>query len=236
VRPTATNDPATVETRLREAAVDPGAYDTYDMEAAERRVAVLALLEDAREHCDLLARPRPGQLPPYDQAVHDLDLAVALVLDAPQAAASLTRLCDDSLPDPDGATVLGALLHLAENPDAAEFWWQYAAGDGNRTAAFCLYLSHRIRAEYADAAHWRHQVHQLAPRATGAPAGALPPLLDESVRNSLIAQCHECLPPTLPVHLRTLIEHLPTPDDEDFEHLSLPHRRLPQDLRRLASL
>lgn len=236
MRQPATNTPSTVETRLRDAAVDTSTYDTYDIEAAERRVAVLALLEEAREHCESFTQPHPEPLPPHDQAVHDLDLAVALILNTPQAAASLARLCDTTLPDPDGATVLGALLHLAENPDAAEYWWQYAAGGDNRTAAFCLYLAHKIRAEHADADHWRRQARRIAPPPTIPAATALPPLLAESVRHTLLAQCHQAMPPTLPAHLRTLIDHLPTADDENYAHIPQPHLRLSQDLRTLASL
>ncbi|KJY23953.1 hypothetical protein VR44_36755, partial [Streptomyces katrae] len=39
----------------------------------------------------------------------------------------------------DSALLFGCLLHLTDRLEAAQFWFQYAAGAGSRTAAQCLY-------------------------------------------------------------------------------------------------
>ncbi|MBL1093138.1 MULTISPECIES: hypothetical protein [Streptomyces] len=42
--------------------------------------------------------------------------------------------------DVDGAQVFACMLSLADHPESAQFWWQFAAGAGNRAAAYCLHL------------------------------------------------------------------------------------------------
>lgn len=63
--------------------------------------------------------------------------------------------------EPDTARVLGCLLQLGHVPDAARFWWQFAAGAGDHTAAYCLALQHRSLGEEAAAAHWLKQIPEL---------------------------------------------------------------------------
>ncbi|MFF0451451.1 glycoprotein [Streptomyces sp. NPDC004609] len=107
------------------------------------------------------ADPRPA---PFgsEQAAHDLNLAATLIVDAPQAAAGLARLLDQDRIEPAGALVFAALLHLAGYREASQFWWQFAAGGGDATAAFCLFLVHQARAEFRDAKYWRAQSRKLA--------------------------------------------------------------------------
>ncbi|NUK54495.1 hypothetical protein HRW23_35140 [Streptomyces lunaelactis] len=63
--------------------------------------------------------------------------------------------------DPDGALQFACLLNLAGCREAAQFWWQFAAGAGNPTAAYCLYLLHLGRGERRDAEHWADQAANL---------------------------------------------------------------------------
>ncbi|GGV67268.1 hypothetical protein GCM10010277_75760 [Streptomyces longisporoflavus] len=60
--------------------------------------------------------------------------------------------------DPDVACVLGCLLQLGQAPDAARFWWQFAAGAGDHTAAYCLALQHRSQGEETAALLWLEQI------------------------------------------------------------------------------
>ncbi|MBT2408113.1 hypothetical protein J7I97_15100 [Streptomyces sp. ISL-87] len=70
--------------------------------------------------------------------------------------------------------------------EGAQFWFQYAAGAGSRTAAQCLYLHHLARAEVATARHWNEQAHTLPPD-DGLPSlPALPDDLEGALEASVI--------------------------------------------------
>lgn len=171
-----------------------------------------------------------------EQAAHDLDLAIALVVNAPEAAASLARLVDDQESiAPEGALVFGCLLHLARYREAAQFWWQFAAGGGSGTAAFCLCLHHRRHAEFRDADYWRAQSARLARRPSGTRRlRAHPPsrsLLPDRVRHDLLSACHGGGALRLPHALEAVIHRLPfAADDEDFGEIPQPARDLPHHL------
>jgi hypothetical protein len=60
--------------------------------------------------------------------------------------AHLTRIAEDPS-DIDGALHFGCLLSLAQELEGAMWWWQFAAGAGNATAAYCLYLLHLSRGD-----------------------------------------------------------------------------------------
>ncbi|MEV0845659.1 hypothetical protein AB0J21_07190 [Streptomyces sp. NPDC049954] len=178
-------------------------------------------------------RPAPDLYPSaHEQAAHDLDLAVALVVDAPAAAPSLGRLLDTEGGDPHGALVFGALLHLTRAGDAAAYWWRFAAEGGSRTAAFCLALLHRSRAEFRDAEQWRERSRRTAPPAPGSRRPAVagrgaPPGLSEEVRNRLLAQCRERRHPSLPAALESVVNRLPTaPADEEYGVVPRPDASL----------
>ncbi|MFD3523554.1 hypothetical protein [Streptomyces sp. NPDC058653] len=222
-----TNDHASIGDLLNQAEVLAEDYDDYDTEAARQRVSTRADRTDPGDR----ATPRPP-VAAHEQAARDLDLAVALIVDTPQAAAALERFADDDRPDPEGAVVFAALLHLARAHDAAQFWWQFAAGGGNRTAAFCLSLAHGRRAEFSDARHWRAEARRLnAPDgATRAPAAR--PLLPESIRHQLLTQCHSGSRPTLPARLEAVINRLPVDPDHDFGTIPRPVPTLTRDLPR----
>ncbi|WP_431033708.1 hypothetical protein ACQYWQ_09380 [Streptomyces sp. P6-2-1] len=169
--------------------------------------------------------------PPHEQAARDLDLAVALVVDAPPAAASLARLVaepvDEGGGDPHGALVFGALLHLTRAEEAARWWWRRAAEGGNRTAAFLLFLLHSARGEFRDAERWRARGRRTPkPGTAGGRAGGAPPPLSAAVRHRLLAQCHARRTPSLPAALESLVNRLPqvpAVDPEYGDPSDVPH-------------
>ncbi|MFE4367542.1 hypothetical protein ACFRMN_04665 [Streptomyces sp. NPDC056835] len=227
-------DPAPIDALLDDAEVLTATYDDYDTAAAWSRAGARRTVREAACRTETGAAPRryPSA---HEQAAHDLSLAVALVLNAPEAAASLSRLVDHDRIDPEGAVVFAALLHLTGHRDAAQFWWQFAAGGGNRTAAFCLFLAHQQRAEFKDAAYWRGQSRRLPGSGRPAAASALSSLLPETVRHDLLSQCHRGRHPTLPAALEAVINRLRVhSDDEDFGEVPQPDRSLPADLTRGA--
>ncbi|MFJ2647355.1 hypothetical protein ACIO1C_11575 [Streptomyces sp. NPDC087420] len=219
---------APVELLLDDAEVLAGTYDNYDTDSALRRAAARA-----GERAEAASRPPGSGATAHEQAARDLDLAVALVLNAPEAAGCLAQLVDHDRIDPQGAVVFAALLHLTGHRDAAQFWWQFAAGGGNRTAAFCLFLAHQQRAEFRDAAHWRAESRRLAePRPTPAdaapsPVPSLSSLLPEAVLHDLIGQCHRGRHPTLPAALEAVVNRLRVDSaDEDYGEVPQPDETL----------
>ncbi|WEO93441.1 hypothetical protein A6P39_005070 [Streptomyces sp. FXJ1.172] len=74
----------------------------------------------------------------------------------------LARIADSPV-DSEGALHFGCLLDLAGKHDGALWWWQFAAGAGNATAGYCLYLFHTRRGDLRDAGHWWHQHLALGP-------------------------------------------------------------------------
>ncbi|MDC7340138.1 hypothetical protein PQR15_31340 [Streptomyces lydicus] len=181
---------------------------------------------------------RPGAPSAYpsarDEATHELQLACALVVNAAAAAASLERLVNDHHIDPEGALVFACLLHITGRDDAAHFWWHFGAGAGSRTAAYCLYLSHRRNGEYRDAAYWREQAaHAPDEERRSAAAFDERQLLPDAARHNLLVQWHSGLAPTLPTALENVINRLVVDgDDEDFGEIPRPSPTLVQDLGR----
>ncbi|HEV7625363.1 MAG TPA: hypothetical protein VGO89_02585 [Streptomyces sp.] len=236
----------TIEALLSQAEVLTEDYDERDVAAVRERVLVNLTPSPAASPSSTAPAGR-GTLrasqysTDCEQAVHDLDLAVALVINAPEAAASLSRLVDDQDSiAPEGALVFGCLLHLAQYREAAQFWWQFAAGGGCGTAAFCLCLHHRRHGEFRDADYWRAQSDQLAqhkprrgrgllPRARR--RSAAPPLLPDGVLHGLLSDCYGGGHPRLPHALEAVIHRLPIgDDDEDFGEIPQPARDLPGHL------
>lgn len=82
------------------------------------------------------------------------------LLRSSHAAEHLAGIADDPV-DIDGALHFGCLLNLATKPEGAQWWWQYAAGAGNATAAYCLHLFHMRRGDLRDADHWMRQALDL---------------------------------------------------------------------------
>ncbi|MFI0242136.1 hypothetical protein [Streptomyces sp. NPDC016845] len=79
----------------------------------------------------------------------------------------LTDFLDHTLVlEPESARTLGCYLQIGGFHDGARFWWQFAAGAGDHTASFCLYLQHLSMGEAATAAWWQHQTPHATPTDT----------------------------------------------------------------------
>ncbi|HET9382870.1 MAG TPA: hypothetical protein VFP69_18880 [Streptomyces sp.] len=116
-------------------------------------------------------RPADGNVPPGPRAAQQLAVIARWVINAPQAAGHVRRLAEeigdeDTVElhevaladlDVDGAHVFACMLHLAGHPESACFWWQFAAGAGNRNATYCLYLHHLEQGDVKEAHQWRTQ-------------------------------------------------------------------------------
>ncbi|TDC77653.1 hypothetical protein [Streptomyces hainanensis] len=105
-----------------------------------------------------LVSPGPPTAPAamQDQATSDLAELCRLVVQTSHAAADLAGLVDGGAGG-EGALVFACLLHLADRPEGAQFWWKFSAGTGKSTAALCLYFAHLQRGELRDAEHWAHE-------------------------------------------------------------------------------
>ncbi|WP_330335372.1 hypothetical protein OHS33_37430 (plasmid) [Streptomyces sp. NBC_00536] len=137
------------------------------MTAVEAILARALLVRDRAVPRDIV---RPDPLPPTDPtatartatattmtttaAEHLRALCETLVTHTP--AVTITKFVTDQVPEPRSALVLACVLQLTEADDGARFWWQYAAGAGQATAAYCLYLHHLSLGE-TDAAQWWHR-------------------------------------------------------------------------------
>ncbi|MFI8194817.1 DUF6207 family protein [Streptomyces sp. NPDC085946] len=142
----------------------------------------MTAIDDLLARAALLKNPRiPGDTVPYLRTCSDLPLppagnAAVLagdVLADNTAAHHLRSLCEvavthtsapqitdfitEQLPTPEGAWILGCLLHLAGVEEGARYWWQYAAGAGDRGASYCLSLHHRARGDDHAADFWLDQ-------------------------------------------------------------------------------
>ncbi len=158
------------------------------------------------------------------QAEHELDLVCALVLNAPEAAPSLRALVEGQRIDPEGALIFAALLHVAARRHAARFWWQFAAGGGSATAAYCLHLDHQRRGEFHDAAHWHAQATRPSDRSAAVQRcrPTATPLLPESVRHDLLAQSYDGTSPHLPRAVEAVINSLHVQQFEEYGDVPEP--------------
>ncbi|MFJ9729313.1 hypothetical protein ACIRP3_41880 [Streptomyces sp. NPDC101209] len=64
--------------------------------------------------------------------------------------------------------------------EEAIWWWQYAAGAGNLTAAYCLSLLYLSRGELRDAEHWMRQFLAPDSRSAFVPPPSWPHSLPDS--------------------------------------------------------
>ncbi|MGW3655560.1 hypothetical protein ACWD6R_07505 [Streptomyces sp. NPDC005151] len=147
----------------------------------------------------------------HDQASKDLHALSAQALAGIDTPEHLARPANTRRIDPDGALHFACLLNLAGSYEGAQFWWQFAAGAGNSTAAYCLYLLHLSRGERRDAAHWADQDAHLDS------APAVPPTSRLGIRHST-AQSHRRVPSPA---LRAAVQRLTV--EEDDEYGSVPH-------------
>ncbi|MEV1085768.1 hypothetical protein AB0I98_47435 [Streptomyces sp. NPDC050211] len=169
-----------LEEALADARVLDGQYDTYDVAKARGRIAkevarsrweslfelrLPRLL--ARRRCgdNAVARPlREGdhrRTPRPVKAAQDLYALASIVVQDREAPSYVSRFANSRRIEPDGALIFACVLDLAQQEEGAQFWWQFAAGAGSATSAYCLYLMHLRRGEVRDAEHWARQVERL---------------------------------------------------------------------------
>lgn len=122
------------------------------------------------------ADPAPvGHFPTmHTQADHRLATLCAHLLRHRDAAEHVAQLAHDGMDD-DGALRFASLLFLVDEREGARFWWGFAAGAGNATAAHCLHLYHLARGELRDADLWALQaVSTESPTVPRTPARRTP--------------------------------------------------------------
>jgi hypothetical protein len=158
-----------------EDAMSPDAFPDYDVAASRRQiardVAEVLMFDNAAARAAGIARrnlraPASRFPTPHDQAARDLSSLCAQAIHRTDAPTYLAKLANTRRIDPDGALHFACLLHLADCTEGAQFWWQFAAGAGNPTAAYCMYLVHLGRGELRDAQHWAFQAAELDAAAT----------------------------------------------------------------------
>lgn len=125
-------------------------YTSSDVDAAHQRLAarIAARAASPAPRRETVTRQRS------DQELHTL---CTVVVSEPSAVEDLVAFVSDCMPGTAGGRILGSILYLRDRPESARFWWQYAAGDGDRAALYCLYLHHRAIGETGEAAWWHEQ-------------------------------------------------------------------------------
>ncbi|MCK1794838.1 hypothetical protein MTQ01_02125 [Streptomyces sp. XM4193] len=229
-----------VERALADARLRLQPYSPTETDTAELRVAARVadrILNGTLDFEELMAHDRDRDGTPHapdersaDAQLRDISAALAGG-GGTQAAEGLRTLCRvvvgrDGAPhelqcflaqrllEPDGARVLGCVLHLAGR-DSAQFWWQFAAGAGDWIATYCLRLHHLSMGETVEARFWARQT-------------ASTDLLREAVNDCdgtlrvLSALCRDH--PTTTALVKALLDYVPdaVTFEEEFD-LPLPH-------------
>ncbi|MFC8350984.1 hypothetical protein [Streptomyces sp. NPDC057280] len=152
--------PRSIDEALRRARVFEGEYTDADLKQAQRTLA--GHLHELRWVQFLTSASHERPSAPallHEQAAQDLRLLCRGTVQHHQAAARISAFDTDR--DPGGALTFASLLYLADQHEGAQFWWHYAAGAGNVTAALCIYLLHLRHGDMRDAVHWARQLHRL---------------------------------------------------------------------------
>ncbi|MFE4055599.1 hypothetical protein ACFXP3_04680 [Streptomyces sp. NPDC059096] len=152
---------STIDDLLDRAAVPTSDPRAFDVGGALRRLAA-----------DRGRVSSPPEIGRSTQAGQMLSVVSRWAITEPDAALRMSRVVEDpdtgerlsaETLDADGAMVFACLLYVAGHPESAQFWWQFAAGAGSRTAAYCLHLHHRHLQEFREARHWYQQVTAPVP-------------------------------------------------------------------------
>lgn len=168
-----------IEQALARASLRPSPYTDEEVQAAEARLAARVtrrMLSGALSFDDEVRCVRAEQPPvPYRRPVRPVGCrALGVPGWSAEAGRNLATLCrtvieregalqhmsaflGQRILHPEGARVLACVLQLAGREDSARFWWQFAAGAGDRAAAYCLYLHHLTLGEVWEAELWRKQ-------------------------------------------------------------------------------
>ncbi|PYC72352.1 hypothetical protein C7C46_25785 [Streptomyces tateyamensis] len=139
--------------------------------------------------------------------------------------------------EPRGGLVFGCLLDLTGLPFEAQWWWQFAAGAGDLTAAYCLYLHHIRAGELREADHWFRQAAHLDEGATAPLKPSLPDIAGyPRLVFRLAAPIRDTTGLPSPDHaLRVAIGGLPGGSDEMCGPFSLPTGDIAHQLQELAA-
>ncbi|GAA3834775.1 hypothetical protein GCM10022403_079450 [Streptomyces coacervatus] len=239
-----------LEEALADARVLQGEYDTYDAARARHRIAKEAVHSRwerlfelrlprvlAQRRCrdnPLAPRVDDGarrRIPRHAEAAQDLRAFSQLVIHDKEASAYVARFVNDRRIEPDGALIFACLLDLAQQEEGAQFWWQFAAGAGSATSAYCLYLMHLRRGELRDAEHWAEQVEQLDSVASQYRPRVLQLTtwhMETPARDLAASE-----PPS--AALRDAIDHLGKGCDEDYGLVPQPDPALAERLEEFAA-
>ncbi|MEU5610556.1 hypothetical protein AB0H03_17780 [Streptomyces sparsogenes] len=135
---------------------------------AERLVLGALRFDDTMQSATVLLKPpqqrrREGEgWQPDGKLLGDaagaLRAVCRLLVGEERALQEMASFIGDRTPEPEGAVILGCVLQLAAREDSARIWWQFAAGAGNTTAAYCLYLHHLALGEGPEADWWHEQM------------------------------------------------------------------------------
>ncbi|WP_226487669.1 hypothetical protein [Streptomyces parvulus] len=123
-------------------------------------VPCLTTHPDPTHRADEPSLPADNTIADATAAEHLRSLCEVAVTHA--TAPQITDFITEQLPSPEGAWILGCLLHLAGAEDGARYWWQYAAGADDRGAGYCLSLLHRAHGDDQTADFWLDQTHDQA--------------------------------------------------------------------------
>lgn len=216
-------------------AVIPDAFPDFDLAASRRQiardVADVLMFDNAAARAAGITRktlkaPASHHPTPHAQAARNLYDLCAQALSGADAANHMATLVNNPRRiDPDGALYFACLLYLADVAEGAEFWWQFAAGGGNPTAAYCMYLTHVSRGELRDAEHWAFQTTELDEEAA-ASSGFQRVNIAIPTRN-----CRRGRPDPL---LREAVQRLTVDPDDDYGSVPRPDPRLADRIEELA--
>ncbi|MGY0466945.1 hypothetical protein ACW14Y_42800 (plasmid) [Kitasatospora sp. cg17-2] len=243
---------------LASAAAPYARFTGYDPAAGRRRIAakIAALKRAAGQSADT-APASPAECPEHavdeqgltfqQHAERDLRNLSTCVINEASAPGRLHAMADTSDFDPKGGLVFAALLYLSGHPRHAQFWFQFAAGSGESTAAYGLYLHHAALGELRAAEHWYHETAKLTdqnvrgrPTAPAPAPPSLPPV-DVYLFNTPWHSAAMRLPDdTTDLHhpdqaLRRAVDHLDTVREDDrFGTFVLPTETIAEQLHDLV--
>jgi hypothetical protein len=163
-----------IDNLLHHAQVPGFAFDAAESDAMLGRIARRALSRatDAMDECARLVKaeapgrqrpePVPANPPVYRRAAMNLAELSCRVVRDPDTVEAMAQLVNErSRIEPAGALTFACLLYLSDRSEGAQFWWQFAAGAGVATAAYCLYLHHTQYSEDDMARFWYRQALTL---------------------------------------------------------------------------